>query len=92
GSRLLLETLPNLSGKVLDFGCGAGVLGAFMAKANQEIAIEMCDINAYAITSSQATLEANGLSGRVFASDIYSDTAEDYQFIISNPPFHSGLD
>ncbi|MCV5688207.1 class I SAM-dependent methyltransferase, partial [Escherichia coli] len=61
-------------------------------KANPEIAIEMCDINAYAITSSQATLEANGLSGRVFASDIYSDTAEDYQFIISNPPFHSGLD
>ncbi|WP_045381351.1 16S rRNA (guanine(1207)-N(2))-methyltransferase RsmC [Vibrio campbellii] len=92
GSRLLLETLPKLSGKVLDFGCGAGVLGAFMAKANPEIAIEMCDINAYAITSSQATLEANGLSGRVFASDIYSDTAKDYRFIVSNPPFHSGLD
>ncbi|MCV5869795.1 methyltransferase, partial [Escherichia coli] len=63
-----------------------------MAKANPEIAIEMCDINAYAITSSQATLEANGLSGRVFASDIYSDTAKDYRFIVSNPPFHSGLD
>ncbi len=92
GSQLLLETLPPLSGKVLDFGCGAGVLGAFMAKSNPEIAIEMCDINAYAITSSQATLEANGLKGRVFASDIYSDTANDYRFIISNPPFHSGLD
>jgi 16S rRNA (guanine1207-N2)-methyltransferase len=52
----------------------------------------MCDINAYAITSSQATLEANGITGRVFASDIYSDTANDYRFIISNPPFHSGLD
>lgn len=92
GSQLLLETLPPLSGKVLDFGCGAGVLGAFMAQAHPEIDIEMCDINAYAITSSQATLEANGLKGRVFASDIYSDTANDYRFIISNPPFHSGLE
>ncbi|MDF2154989.1 16S rRNA (guanine(1207)-N(2))-methyltransferase RsmC [Vibrio sp. CAU 1672] len=92
GSRLLLETLPALHGKVLDFGCGAGVLGAFMAMTNPGIDIEMCDINAYAITSSQATLAANGLQGQVFASDIYSDTASDYRFIISNPPFHSGLD
>lgn len=92
GSQLLLETLPPLSGKVLDFGCGAGVLGAFMAKSNPGIEIEMCDISAYAITSSQATLEANGLKGNVFASDIYSDTANDYRFIVSNPPFHSGLD
>ncbi|WP_036825913.1 methyltransferase, partial [Photobacterium sanctipauli] len=30
GSELLLETLPSLSGKVLDFGCGAGVVGAVM--------------------------------------------------------------
>lgn len=35
GSQLLLETLPKLSGKVLDFGCGAGVLGAFMVKPTQ---------------------------------------------------------
>ncbi len=92
GSQLLLETLPKLSGKVLDFGCGAGVIGAFMAQANPSIDVEMCDINAFAITSSQATLAANGLKGRVFASDIYSDTSQDYQFIISNPPFHSGLE
>lgn len=63
-----------------------------MAKANPEISLEMCDINAYALASSQATLQANGLQGRVFASDIYSDTASDYRFIISNPPFHSGLE
>lgn len=92
GSQLLLETLPSLSGKVLDFGCGAGVVGAFMAKSNPAIELEMCDINAYALASSEATLVANGLQGRVFASDIYSDCSEDYRFIISNPPFHSGID
>ncbi|ELP5728094.1 16S rRNA (guanine(1207)-N(2))-methyltransferase RsmC [Vibrio vulnificus] len=92
GSKLLIESLPRLQGKVLDFGCGAGVIGAYMAKNNPSIQLEMCDINAYALASSQATLEANQLQGRVFASDIYSDTADDYRFIISNPPFHSGLD
>jgi len=92
GSQLLLDTLPPLKGKVLDFGCGAGVLGAVMASRNPAIELEMCDISAFAVASSQATLAANGLTGKVFASDVYSDTSDDYQFIISNPPFHSGLD
>ncbi|EEX38984.1 16S rRNA (guanine(1207)-N(2))-methyltransferase RsmC [Vibrio furnissii] len=92
GSRLLLDTLPPLQGKVLDFGCGAGVLGGVMAMLYPNIALEMCDISALAIRSSQETLAANGLSGRVFASDVYSDTASDYQFIVTNPPFHAGLD
>ncbi|WP_047049813.1 16S rRNA (guanine(1207)-N(2))-methyltransferase RsmC [Vibrio mexicanus] len=92
GSKLLLDTLPSLSGKVLDFGCGAGVLGAVMASLNPSIELEMCDISALAVESSKETLKANQLNGRVFASDVYSDTAKDYQFIVSNPPFHAGLD
>ncbi|RJX74464.1 16S rRNA (guanine(1207)-N(2))-methyltransferase RsmC [Vibrio sinensis] len=92
GSRLLLDTLPELNGKTLDFGCGAGVIGAVMASLNENIELEMCDISALAVASSQATLAANNLTGRVFASDVYSDTANNYEFIVSNPPFHSGLD
>ncbi|MCG9678189.1 16S rRNA (guanine(1207)-N(2))-methyltransferase RsmC [Vibrio sp. Isolate24] len=92
GSKLLLDTLPSLTGKVLDFGCGAGVIGSVMATINSGIELEMCDISALAVESSKATLEANGLKGCVFSSDIYSDTSNDYHFIISNPPFHAGLD
>ncbi len=92
GSQLLLDTLPTLSGKVLDFGCGAGVIGSVLATLNPTIELEMCDINALAVESSISTLAANGLKGKVFASDIYSDTSNDYQFVISNPPFHSGLE
>ncbi|MFM2588897.1 16S rRNA (guanine(1207)-N(2))-methyltransferase RsmC [Vibrio sp. TBV020] len=92
GSKLLLDTLPNLTGKVLDFGCGAGVIGSVMATLNPGIELEMCDISALAVESSKATLVANGLTGKVFASDVYSDTSNDYDFIISNPPFHAGLD
>ena len=92
GSQLLLDTLPTLSGKVLDFGCGAGVIGSVMAILNPSIELEMCDISALAVESSKETLAANGLKGKVFASDVYSDTSNDYKFIISNPPFHAGLD
>ncbi len=92
GSKLLLDTLPRLSGKVVDFGCGAGVIGSVMATLNPDIELEMCDISALAVESSKATLAANHLKGHVFASDVYSDCATDYQFIISNPPFHAGLD
>ncbi|NVD05730.1 16S rRNA (guanine(1207)-N(2))-methyltransferase RsmC [Vibrio sp. JPW-9-11-11] len=92
GSQLLLDTLPSLSGKVLDFGCGAGVIGSVLALLNPGIELEMCDISALAVESSRATLAANGLHAQVFASDIYSDTSRDYDYIISNPPFHSGLD
>ncbi|WP_105900758.1 16S rRNA (guanine(1207)-N(2))-methyltransferase RsmC [Vibrio gangliei] len=92
GSELLLETLPKLNGRVLDFGCGAGVIGCVMAARNPGIQVEMCDISALAVVSSQATLEANGLEGKVFASDIYSDITGQFDYLVSNPPFHSGLD
>ncbi|MCF7355180.1 16S rRNA (guanine(1207)-N(2))-methyltransferase RsmC [Vibrio sp. CK2-1] len=92
GSELLLATLPKLKGRVLDFGCGAGVIGSVMATRNPNISLEMCDISALAIESSKATLQANGLKGTVFASDIYSDITGKYDYLISNPPFHSGLD
>lgn len=92
GSKLLLDSLPNLKGKVLDFGCGAGVIGTILALKDPTIELEMCDISALAIESSIKTLEKNGVTGKVFASDVYSNTANDYNYLISNPPFHAGLD
>ncbi|WP_073603326.1 16S rRNA (guanine(1207)-N(2))-methyltransferase RsmC [Vibrio aerogenes] len=92
GSKLLLETLKEPRGKVLDFGCGAGVIGVVAASQNSGIRLSMCDVSALAIESAKATLAANGLDGEVFPSDVYSDIHEKYDYIISNPPFHSGLE
>ncbi|MBL4828499.1 MAG: methyltransferase [Aliivibrio sp.] len=82
GSQLLVDTLPTLKGKVLDFGCGAGVLGSVMKILNPNIEINMCDISALAIASSEATLKANNLQGHVFVTDVYSNTDNNYHFII----------
>lgn len=63
-----------------------------MAKLNPHIELEMTDISALAIRSSQETLVANQLHGHVYPSDMFSDTGHHYNYIVTNPPFHSGLE
>lgn len=91
GSELLLDNLPSLSGKVLDFGCGAGVIGAVMKANNPSIDLELCDISALAIASAQETFRINNLSAKFTATDVYAELPGSYNYLISNPPFHAGL-
>lgn len=91
GSRLLLDHLPPLNGRVLDLGCGAGVIGAVLKQRYPDIQLELADINALALASARRTLAINGLEGKVYPSDGYSDVPAGLQHIITNPPFHAGL-
>ncbi|WP_158784149.1 16S rRNA (guanine(1207)-N(2))-methyltransferase RsmC [Pantoea sp. BAV 3049] len=92
GSNLLLSTLkPHTKGKVLDIGCGAGVLSTMLARFSPKVRLYMTDVNAAAVAASKATLAANDLEGEVFASNVYSDVHGRYDMIISNPPFHDGM-
>ncbi|QOV69423.1 16S rRNA (guanine(1207)-N(2))-methyltransferase RsmC [Citrobacter sp. BDA59-3] len=92
GSQLLLSTLtPHTKGKVLDVGCGAGVLAAVLASHSPKVRLTLCDVSAPAIEASRATLAANGFDGDVFASNVFSEVTGRFDMIISNPPFHDGL-
>lgn len=91
GTALLLNNLPTLEGKVLDFGCGAGVIGAVIKTLNPNVRLCMADISALAVASARETLKANQLEGKVIATDGYSAIKESFDHIISNPPFHAGL-
>jgi 16S rRNA (guanine1207-N2)-methyltransferase len=92
GTQLLLNNLPkNMTGKVLDFGCGAGVISAFIGKKFPRAQLSLLDINALALESAKKTLQLNQLSGNVFASDGLSQVNEKYQHVVSNPPFHQGI-
>lgn len=95
GSQLLLSTFDKadrLKGKVLDLGCGAGVIGAHLKQLFPKIKLTMSDIHAMALESSHRTLAENQLEGEVVASDVFSDIAERFDLIVSNPPFHDGID
>ncbi|EMF2955540.1 16S rRNA (guanine(1207)-N(2))-methyltransferase RsmC [Salmonella enterica] len=92
GSQLLLSTLtPHTKGKVLDVGCGAGVLSAALASHSPKVRLTQCDVSAPAVEASRATLAANGLEGEVFASNVFSEVKGRFDMIISNPPFHDGM-
>lgn len=91
GTALLLDTLPKtMQGKVLDFGCGAGVISCFIGKKFPNTQLSLLDVSALAITSAKKTLLLNNLTGEVFASNSLSNVTDRYQHIVSNPPFHQG--
>jgi len=91
GSELLLENLPkNLTGSLLDFGCGAGVIACYLLKKHPQISIDLIDINSYALASAKLSLTENNLQGNIFPSNVFSDVNNKYDLLISNPPFHSG--
>ncbi|HDR1924272.1 TPA: 16S rRNA (guanine(1207)-N(2))-methyltransferase RsmC [Pasteurella multocida] len=93
GTDLLLSTLDQpVRGKVLDLGCGAGVIGAYIKQQYPQVELTMADIHALALASSQRTLAENQLEAEVIASDVFSNVAGKFDLIISNPPFHDGID
>ncbi|OOF66369.1 16S rRNA (guanine(1207)-N(2))-methyltransferase RsmC [Rodentibacter sp. Ppn85] len=93
GTALLLSTLNRaIKSKVLDLGCGAGVIGSMIKKINPKSNVTMTDIHAMALESARKTLLENQLEAEVFASDVFSDIEGKFDLIISNPPFHDGID
>jgi 16S rRNA (guanine1207-N2)-methyltransferase len=91
GSQLLLSTfMPHTKGKVLDVGCGAGILAVALTRHSPKVRLTLCDVSAPALAASRATLAANGLEGNVLASNVLSDVQGRFDIILSNPPFHEG--
>lgn len=91
GSQLLISTFTSqMNGKILDIGCGTGVLAAALARQATKTELTLCDVSAAALSASQATLNANGLKGEVLASNIFSEISGRFDIIITNPPFHQG--
>jgi 16S rRNA (guanine1207-N2)-methyltransferase len=92
GSALLLEHLNELpSGHILDFGCGAGVLGAALKRRYPDNQITLLDVDAFAVESSRLTLAANGLLANVISGDGIDAAPNGLSAILSNPPFHQGV-
>jgi len=92
GTALLLEHLENLPmGHWLDFGCGAGVIGAFLKKNYPKAQLTLLDVDAFAVRSSELSLAANQLDAEVIYAAGIEDAPHDLSAIITNPPFHQGV-
>ncbi|WP_372996889.1 methyltransferase [Marinobacter sp.] len=99
GTRRLLETLddyPPGAGPILDFACGAGVLGAWLHRwcerqGHPPVTVDGVDVQSQAVICARATYRRNGVSGRILASDGLPAGEGTWPVILSNPPFHSGV-
>lgn len=94
GTRLLLENINinSLCGKVLDLGCGTGVVGLILGTFNKNISIDMVDVNERAIELARENIKLNNLDNNIFVSDVYSNVDNKYEYIITNPPIRAGKD
>lgn len=90
GTKLLLETIQEVSGNVLDLGCGYGVIGIYL-KLNYECKVEMADINKRAIHLTKMNIKEYKLNDiNVFESNAYSNISNKYDVIVTNPPIRAG--
>ena len=95
GTSFLLEHLEvPLQGRVLDFGCGCGVLGLAASRLGAA-SVVLVDNSLAAVAAAQETLRRNAIANaQVIASDgleaLRDWPAGSFDLILSNPPFHSG--
>lgn len=83
------EFLPN--DKVLDMGCGYGVVGILAAKLIGGENVIMCDISESAVRQAKINAELNGVPDiNIKISDGFSDVTDNgFTLILSNPPYHT---
>jgi 16S rRNA (guanine1207-N2)-methyltransferase len=96
GTRFLLGFAASfLSGshRVLDLGCGTGLLAVSAARALPEATVLALDDSEAAVRSAAATAEANGVADRIevrrtnLAEGVPDGTVD---LVLCNPPFHRG--
>lgn len=91
GTALLLQNLPaKMTGNLLDFGCGAGIIACVIKMKFPDVNIDLVDVSAYALESAKLTLKSNAINGKIFPSDVFSHIHKKYNTLVSNPPFHFG--
>lgn len=91
GTNLLLEHLQITPGaRVLDIGCGVGVIGIVAARMGAGH-VTMTDANLLAVDTAERNANQLGVPATTLASDVFDALGEQrFDLIVSNPPFHRG--
>ena len=90
GSRLLIESMGALSGRVLDLGCGWGPVGTFLSLANPDAQLVMSDVNERALDLARRNLKNNGATAEVVESDGFAALEGAFDHVVTNPPIRAG--
>jgi 16S rRNA (guanine1207-N2)-methyltransferase len=93
GTRLLLENLPikDMSGDILDLGCGYGVVSIILSKII-DANFDAVDVNKRALHLAELNKKLNNVSNINFIESNCYDALGDkkYDYVITNPPIRAG--
>ena len=92
GTRLLLEALPEeMSGDILDLGCGWGVIGISIARKWPGTRVTMADVNTRALELSRENAKQNRAEVTCGESDgMAALDGQAFDAVVTNPPIRAG--
>lgn len=80
----------NISGRLLDVGCGYGTIGITLYKFF-DIAVTMLDINERALNLASKNVKLNNIEKiKIVESDGFEKIKDEYDVIVTNPPIRAG--
>ncbi len=83
---LLLESLEAIPDqRVLEMGCGTGLISVHLAKAGAKVTA--ADVNPKAVECCRSNALRNQVEVRVVTSDLFSNIQGSYDLIVFNPPY-----
>lgn len=91
GSNLLIKTcVPKANSRVLDIGCGYGVIGISLANRDNSLNILMADVNNRAVKLANENAQINKVKAQAIQSDSFTNISENFDYILINPPIRAG--
>jgi 16S rRNA (guanine1207-N2)-methyltransferase len=92
GTGVLLETAlsERFTGRLLDLGCGYGVVGIVLKTFYPDTEIEACDINSRSVELAGLNSNINHASVHTVVSDRFEKITGTFSAILANPPIRAG--
>ncbi|MGP1413924.1 MAG: class I SAM-dependent methyltransferase [Bacillales bacterium] len=94
GSYIFINSLIKLpiKGRVLDLGCGYGVIGLTLKYFNKNIDLTLSDVNETCLELSKLNFKKYMLDSEFIHSDGFINLFDTYDYILFNPPISIGKD
>lgn len=90
-TQILINNCKPVEKKVLDIGCGYGVIGITLKKENPSIELFMSDINKRAVEFAKINAKDNNVAADVRQGNLYEPwKGLKFNHIIANPPIVAG--
>ncbi|MBR5561051.1 MAG: class I SAM-dependent methyltransferase [Clostridia bacterium] len=91
GSELLCKALPeDISGDVLDMGCGWGAMTIMTLARFPQVSVTMADVNERALALAVSNVEKNRMQAKAILSDGFEKVEGEFDVVITNPPIRAG--